>query len=106
MIGAFNLLVLCCLNWWAKVEIHEVEGLYYPDHLNLDQSDPDAWRIYAERVRDLMAKMLDMPKIDMGWRDWKVFDAIFIETQKKRAGSISESKDLLNHSDSQTKKTD
>jgi len=41
--------------------------------LNLDQNDPDAWKIYAEKVRDIMSKCLDVPKTDHGYRTWCAF---------------------------------
>jgi len=50
--------------------MYEFEGVYDPKHLNLDHNDPNAWKIYAEKVRDLFAKVLDIPKVNMGFRNW------------------------------------
>lgn len=65
----FAFVVLCC-NWRNEVTIHEIEGEYDPANLNLDKNDPEAWKIYAEKVRDIMSKMLDLPKIEFGYRQW------------------------------------
>ena len=57
--------------------------MYDPSYLNLDKNDPDAWKIYAEKVRDLMAKVLDVPKVEFGMRDWKDFQKFYkIELKK------------------------
>lgn len=61
---------LLCLNWGGKLEFYECEGVYDPAYLNLDQNDPEAWKIYANKVRDIMSKMLNLPKLDQGWREW------------------------------------
>ena len=42
--------------------IIEFEGLFDPAYLNLDPKDENAWKIYAEKVRDIMSKCLDVPK--------------------------------------------
>ena len=62
--GAFPMLIMYCLSLYGCVEIHEIEELYHPDCLNLDKSDPEAWKIYSDKVRDIMSKMLKLPKID------------------------------------------
>jgi len=36
--------------------VYEFEGTYDPSYLNLDESDPEAWKVYAEKVRDVIAK--------------------------------------------------
>jgi len=43
-------------NWYNYAEFIEFEGLYDPKYLNLDENDKDAWKVYAEKVRELMAK--------------------------------------------------
>ena len=49
--------------------MYEFEGLYDPKHLKLNQDDPNAWKIYAEKVRNIMSKCLNVPKLDLGYRD-------------------------------------
>ena len=56
-------------NWWNSVEVYEFEGVYDPAYLNLNKNDPEAWKIYAEKVRTIMAKCLNIPKTNMGYRD-------------------------------------
>ena len=34
--------------------IYEFEEVYDPSYLNLDKNDPDAWKVYAEKVRTLI----------------------------------------------------
>jgi len=38
--------------------IHEFEGVYDPDYLNLDPLLEDSWKIYAEKVRNIIAECL------------------------------------------------
>ena len=39
-------------------------GPFYPDHLNLNVNNPNDWKKYAEKVRDIMAKCLGVEKSD------------------------------------------
>jgi len=41
-----------------ETTLYEFEGVYDPTYLNLDPEDPNAWKVYAEKVRTLMAKAL------------------------------------------------
>lgn len=72
-IPEFLMLMMGCCNWNSGVIIYEFEGSYDPAYLNLDRNDKDAWKIYAEKVRDVMAKCLKVPKVDFGYRNWKEF---------------------------------
>jgi len=49
--------------------IYEFEGVYDPSHLNLDPNDENSWKIFAEKVRDIMSKCLDIPKVDQGYSE-------------------------------------
>mgnify|MGYP006187732667 CR=1 FL=1 len=49
--------------------MYEFEGTYDPSYLNLDENDPDAWKVYAEKVRDVIAKTLDIPKIKKNYKN-------------------------------------
>ena len=48
--------LLFLLTTGIRVKIYEFEGLFDPSYLNLDQNDPNAWKTYAEQVRDIIAK--------------------------------------------------
>ena len=46
--------------------VYEFEELFDPTYLNIDPNDPEGWKIYAEKVRDCMAKCLGVEKINGG----------------------------------------
>ena len=50
--------MLVMSNWINYAEVVEFEGVYDPAYLNLDKNDPEAWKVYAEKVRTIMAKAL------------------------------------------------
>lgn len=77
-----QLIYLSC-NWYNSVMIHEFEGVYDPDYLNLDPLLEDSWKIYAEKVRNIIAECLQIPKCEFGYRDWKDFNRIYKEEYKK-----------------------
>ena len=58
--------LLAFSNWSCIRDVYEFEGTYDPSYLNLDKNDPDAWKIYAEKVREIMSKVLDVPKVELG----------------------------------------
>ena len=45
----------------SKLTVYEFEDPYDPSYLNLDPNDEDSWKVYAEKVRDLMSKVLKIP---------------------------------------------
>ena len=72
--------LLAFSNWSCIRDVYEFEGTYDPSYLNLDKNDPDAWRIYAEKVRTIMAKALNIPKVEMSYRNGVVeFDKVWIK---------------------------
>ena len=50
-----------------------------PRHLNLDPNDPNSWKIYAEKIRDIMSKMLDLPKREISVKEWKIFRKTYLK---------------------------
>lgn len=71
-------MILLMCNWVNKVDIIEFEGLYDPKYLkNVDRSDPEAWKIYAEKARDIMSKGTGLPKTEFGFRHWKDFKKLY-----------------------------
>ena len=60
-------------NWWNSITVYEFEGVYDPTYLNLDKTDRDSWKVFAEKVRDCIAGVLQIPKVDMDYKDTKVF---------------------------------
>lgn len=61
------MLMISVCNWNSGVEIFEFEEAYDPEYLNLDLHDESSWKIYAEKVRDVMAKCLELPKVENGF---------------------------------------
>ena len=53
-------LMLMC-NWCNSITLYEFEGTFDPSYLNLDTNDRNAWKIYAEKVRNLISKVLKIP---------------------------------------------
>ena len=58
----------------VDLTVIELEGNFDPKYLNLDPNDENAWKIYAEKVRDIMSKCLKIPKVDLRYRDLREFD--------------------------------
>ena len=77
--------LLSC-NWISWVEVIELEGEYDPAYLNLDPDDENSWKIYADKVRDIISKMAGVQKVNKGYRDWKEFTAEFNEELRKATG--------------------
>ncbi len=89
--------VFCMLfcNWNNQVEITEFEGVYDPKNIpGIDFNDENAWKVYAEKVRDLMAQVLKVPKVDFGYRQWKDFEALYrAELNKLKKPSPAKAKE-------------
>ena len=60
-----------------ETTLYEFEGVYDPSYLNLDPKDPNAWKVYAEKVRSVMAKCLNAPTVDQNFHDCKPFTNIY-----------------------------
>jgi len=73
--------------------VYEFEGNYDPKYLNLDPNDENSWKIYAEKVRDIMSKCLDVPKVNMGFSNFRIFLAIYMKylklLQNIRSGKVA-----------------
>ncbi len=82
-------LMLMC-NWRNDVEFTEFEGVYDPKNIKgIDFNDPDAWKVYAAKVRDLMAKCLNVPKVAddfSSYKEWKEFGKIYKAEVNKLLG--------------------
>ncbi len=48
-------------NWWNCCTLYEFEGTFDPAYLKLDPADKDSWKVYAEKVRDLISNVLEIP---------------------------------------------
>ena len=55
-------------NWRNYAKFYEFEEIFDPTYLNIDKTKEDAWKIYAERVRMIMAKVLKVKTTDFGLR--------------------------------------
>ena len=75
--GMLNSQLACMCSWSCKITLYEFEGNYDPKYLNLDPNDDNAWKIYAEKVRDVMAKCLNVPKLPLGYRHARAFGKIY-----------------------------
>ena len=56
--------IFIVMNPRTYVTVYEFEGLFDPEYLNLDKSDENAWKVYSETVRDLISKVLNLPKVE------------------------------------------
>lgn len=65
-LGIGNLFLFTLLQLWNCVTIYEM-GIYYPDHLNLKGEDD--WMIYAEKIKFIYLKALNLKSTDMGYQD-------------------------------------
>jgi len=63
-----NMIMVVC-NVWVNLTVYEFEGTFDPSYLNLDKNDPNSWKIYSEKVREIYHKLTGLPKVDMGLRD-------------------------------------
>jgi hypothetical protein len=54
-------------NWYNTATFYEIDTVYDPKYLNIDPNDKEGWKIYADKVRDIMAKMLDIEKVEVNW---------------------------------------
>ena len=62
---------------------YDFEGVYDPTYLNLDINDRDSWKIYADKVRDLIANVLNAEKTNLEFKDVEKFTEIY-ETELKK----------------------
>jgi hypothetical protein len=62
--------------------MYEFEGNYDPKYLNLDPNDENSWKIFAEKVRHLMSKCMQVPKVPLGYRNFLKFQKAFIKYEK------------------------
>jgi len=44
--------------------VYKFERPYDPKYLNLDPNNEESWKIYASKVRDVMSKCLNVPKVE------------------------------------------
>ena len=72
---AYLFCMLC--NFSTKIKVYEFERLFDPTYLNIDKTDPEAWKIYAEKVRDIMAKCMGVPKVEYGYAKSREFEEIY-----------------------------
>ena len=70
-----QLAVMC--SWNCKITLYEFEGNYDPKYLNLDPNDENSWKIFAEKVRNVMAKCLNIPKVPLGYRHAREFSSLY-----------------------------
>ena len=78
----FDIMFLSFCVFYNKLTIIEL-GVMYPDYLKLSEDNPDSWKIFAEKVRDIMSKCLEIPKSDIGFRDKKTFFNSLLRIVKK-----------------------
>ena len=83
-------IALC--NWYTGVTLYEFTENYDPEYLGLDPNDENSWKIYAEKVRDIFAQCLNVPKVEMGYRHWKEFEVFYNAELKKIAEGGKDSK--------------
>ena len=84
--SAITVILMVMSNWWNCCTMYEFEGVYDPSYLNLDPNNLDDWKIYAEKVRDLMAQVLDVPKAPMDWNEVKALGIKLSQIKANRRG--------------------
>jgi len=62
--GEKEWLISCLSNSGAEITLYEFEDVYDPSYLNLDPDDEDSWKVYAGKVRDILSKCLNSPKVN------------------------------------------
>lgn len=60
-----NYMIMQC-HFYHRMRIHDI-GVYYPDHLNL--KDENDWEKYANKVRDIIAKCLNVPTVPLSYKE-------------------------------------
>jgi hypothetical protein len=82
-------------NWCNHCTVYEFEGVYDPSYLNLDPDDQDSWKVYADKVRGMMSKVLDIPTCQMNYKDYKATGEIYKQqlnkgkAKKKGSGKLT-----------------
>lgn len=80
--GDFPYILFGISNFSLNVKVYQFDRLFDPTYLNLDKDDENAWKIYAEKVRTIMAKCLGVPKSDSGYRSAREFEEIYKKVLK------------------------
>jgi hypothetical protein len=62
--GILDRRILLMSSLPVRITLYVFEGNYDPKYLNLDPNDENSWKIFAEKVRDIMAKCLGIPKVN------------------------------------------
>ena len=60
-------------NWYNTATFYEIDTAYDPKYLNIDPNDKDGWKIYADKVRTIMSKMVGIPKVPANWSHKRKF---------------------------------
>jgi len=58
-------------NLGFNCTLYEFEDVYDLKYLNIDPEDENRWEIFANKTRDIMAKCLEIPKIEEGIKEKK-----------------------------------
>jgi lysophosphatidylcholine acyltransferase/lyso-PAF acetyltransferase len=92
MIHPMKVFWLLCVNWIGYIEFYELEGEFDPSYLNLDPNDENSWKIYAEKVRDIISKLIGLKKTNMGYRDYiGEFTTLYNKELRKASGKSGKS---------------
>jgi hypothetical protein len=75
--GILDNRILSYCNLSIGITLYKFEGNYDPKYLNLDPNDENSWKIFAEKVRDIMAKCLGAKKVNLGYREENQFHPIY-----------------------------
>ena len=66
-------------SWYRTIDFYEFESLYDPSYLNLDINDMESWNIYAQKVRSIISKVLEIPCKDFSVIDMRDFGEIYLQ---------------------------
>jgi len=65
-LGIGKLFLFALLQFWNSVTIYDL-GVFNPEHLNLKGEED--WTTYAEKIKFVFVKALNLKSIDMGYQD-------------------------------------
>ena len=86
MTGGLTVLMMNFCNLTNYLKIYKSEEIFDPAFLNLDENDKDAWKVYADRIRNIFSKVRKLQKVNTSQKDYYAFRAIMMERIEKLRG--------------------
>ena len=70
-------ILLLMSNWCNTCTLYEFEGVFDPAYLKLDQSDRNSWKVFADKVRTIIANVLEIEKMPLNYKHLMEFGTIY-----------------------------